>query len=160
MSFFLALLITSLAVYAVLRPLTGGYRCDWELPVPATGQSVTICGVWYESKEEWAIDRLLGKAIEGDAQSETPAGPGYSAAQLADQVERQVACLRREREKARKRSHRIVCAVCGKTFHPGDRFCAQCGTPHPKTCPSCGQRYKQGDVFCTACGVLLLAEKC
>jgi class 3 adenylate cyclase/tetratricopeptide (TPR) repeat protein len=44
---------------------------------------------------------------------------------------------------------------CGAETQPGQKFCAECGTPLVTGCPSCGQPIMAGQKFCAECGTPL-----
>ncbi len=123
------------------------------LPSPAL-TAVTVRGVTYESEEEWAIDRRLGRADAGEPESQAR----LRVLEAEDEIERQVSILRARGKPTRSSNKRITCLECGKTFQSGDRFCARCGAPHPRACPSCGERHREGDRFCPRCGATLPGE--
>ena len=127
-------------------------RGGWQpMELAVAPQTLVVHGVAYESEEEWAVERALDKA--GDGKPEASAF--RSEAELAIQIERQVAAVRSQLKAARARGRRPLCLNCGKVFQPGDHFCARCGSPHPHICPQCGERHRPTDAFCTRCGLAL-----
>jgi predicted amidophosphoribosyltransferase len=108
-------------------------------------------GVTYESEEEWAVDRKLGKVGEAEPEMRSYRALAY----LEEEIEQRVATIRAQRREARARSKRTLCAGCGKAFQAGDRYCARCGEAHPNSCPKCGERHHASDRYCTRCGMVL-----
>jgi len=155
MSLAIVFVLAVAAVVYVAYPLFRQGIAHQLMPLGATPSTVVIHGVAYESEEEWAIDRALGKAEEG----ELTASPFQWQAELADEIERWVAAIRAERKKARLAAKRLVCPECSKPFQAGDRFCARCGAPHPRVCPRCGERYGEGDLYCVHCGAALARRR-
>ena len=52
----------------------------------------------------------------------------------------------------------MSCPSCGSETRPGQKFCAECGSPLARSCPSCGAPYEEGQKFCAECGSALAAE--
>jgi class 3 adenylate cyclase/tetratricopeptide (TPR) repeat protein len=48
-----------------------------------------------------------------------------------------------------------ACSNCGAEIEPGQKFCAECGTPLAAVCPSCAQPIQPGQKFCAECGAPL-----
>lgn len=151
MSLIVVLLLTVAAVAYVVYPLFYGPPAKQPVVLAALPQTVVVDGVAYQSEDEWAVDRALGKAGEGELEVQ----PSQALADLEAEIERQVATIRAERREARVGRRRTVCENCGKVFQSGDRFCARCGEPHPNVCPACGERHRPEDRFCTRCGTAL-----
>jgi class 3 adenylate cyclase/tetratricopeptide (TPR) repeat protein len=59
-----------------------------------------------------------------------------------------------EREVVRALAN-VTCASCGAEAAPGQRFCADCGTPLLATCPTCGAATQPAQRFCGNCGTAL-----
>ncbi len=151
MSLLVALLLTAAVVAYVMRPLLragSAPRAPLRTVIP---QTVVADGVAYPSEEEWAVDRALGRAGQGEAKPAFRRG----RASLVAEIERQVANRRAELRSTRVQGKRPLCPRCGKPFQPADRFCARCGEPHPRICPQCGDRHRPGDRYCTVCGATL-----
>jgi class 3 adenylate cyclase/tetratricopeptide (TPR) repeat protein len=49
----------------------------------------------------------------------------------------------------------MTCPSCGSETRPGQKFCAECGTPLSLACPSCGAPHEPGQKFCAECGTPL-----
>ncbi len=145
-------LMAAAAAYVVLPLLRHGRRPGPILLAVAAGP-VVIDGVAYDSEEEWAVDRAMRRAGDGEPRPRTYRGQ----AELEADIEKGVAALRRRRRADRAVPRRPLCPRCGKPFQAGDQFCARCGEAHPSLCPQCGERHKPGDRFCTCCGTMLLA---
>lgn len=47
------------------------------------------------------------------------------------------------------------CPECGSAVGPGQKFCAECGSPLASVCPSCGTTGTPGAKFCVECGTAL-----
>lgn len=150
MSLLVVLLIALAAVAYVASPLLGGPRPGGRVLVAATPATFVAQGVAYQSEDEWAIDRALDK-VEGD---EPQVRVHRDQTELEREIERRVAEIRNEQRDARRRN-KHTCPSCGRSFQPGESYCARCGAPHPRVCPQCGKRFRQGDAFCTACGSAL-----
>ncbi|HSG13966.1 MAG TPA: adenylate/guanylate cyclase domain-containing protein, partial [Gaiellaceae bacterium] len=52
----------------------------------------------------------------------------------------------------------MTCPSCGSETRPGQKFCAECGTPLALACPSCGAPHEPGNKFCAECGTALTAQ--
>ena len=152
MSLLVVVLLTVAAVAYVAYPLFCRQREGQLAVLAALPRTLVAGGVAYETEDEWAVDRALGKA--GSGQPELQAS--FVEADLEAEIERQVAAIRTERREARASKKRTTCENCGKPFQSGDRFCARCGAPHPNVCPECGERHRPEDRFCTSCGTALL----
>ena len=151
MSLFVVLLLAIASVVYVVYPLFRRQRQGPPTVLAALSQTLVVSGVVYETEDEWAVDRALGKADAGQLELQT----SPLEAVLEAEIERQVAALRTERREARASKKRALCENCGKPFQSGDRFCARCGTPHPNVCSECGERHRPEDRFCTRCGAAL-----
>lgn len=110
-----------------------------------------VDGVNYGTEAEWAIERVLGRAGEG----EPDADAAQQRAALAAELERRVEQVRHERRSARMQKGRVLCSECGRPFGAGDRYCARCGEPHPSVCRRCGERHRPDDRYCSSCGLAL-----
>ena len=121
----------------------------------ALPSGVIVRGVAYDSEEEWAIDRQLGKASDGEPELQAH----LHLIEAEDEIERQVTAVRAQRKPERLAGKRLVCPECSKPFQAGDRFCARCGASHPRVCPGCGERHHVGDRYCPLCGTALPAEE-
>lgn len=83
------------------------------------------------------------------------AAADVSSAPTRGDIDRAVRRLRRSRARGEH-----VCASCGRSYQPGDRFCVGCGAglPQPATpptgpaCAACGAALQAGDQFCAKCG--------
>ncbi|MDI7276117.1 MAG: zinc ribbon domain-containing protein [Anaerolineae bacterium] len=148
MSVVATLLLAAAVVVYVSYPLFRRRGGAQAVAVALSPDAFVVDGVAYESEEEWALERALGRAGEG-------AEGVYAFRARADLdagIEQQVAALRLERREARAGGRRLVCEGCGKPFRSGDNYCARCGQPHPSICLRCGERVRPGDRFCTRCG--------
>jgi len=151
MSLILVLLLTAAVAAYVIRPLFGGPVADGPVLPSVALPALVMDGVAYQDEDEWAIDRALDKAAEGE-----PELQAYrSQADLEAEIEEKVVSIKAQRREARAQSKRTLCEKCGKPFQAGDRFCARCGDPHPNVCAECGERHRPGDRFCTGCGSVL-----
>jgi class 3 adenylate cyclase/predicted ATPase len=52
----------------------------------------------------------------------------------------------------------MICASCGASNVPGQKFCGDCGTLLGRACPNCGAPYPEGRRFCGDCGTALASE--
>ncbi len=48
-----------------------------------------------------------------------------------------------------------TCPACGRTFRPGDLYCAGCGAQLHTLCSECGRAARLDDLFCAGCGAKL-----
>lgn len=151
MSLVVVLLLAAAAVAYVGYPLFSQRGTQRTVVMAVAPETLVIHGVAYDSEEEWAVDRALDKAEDGEPEL----APRRSQAQVEAEIERKVAGIRRARKAAPAEVKRLVCDNCGKPFQAGDHYCARCGAPHPRVCPQCGERHKAGDRFCTQCGAAL-----
>ncbi|MGQ9682585.1 MAG: hypothetical protein ACUVX9_08625 [Anaerolineae bacterium] len=145
--------ILLLTMAYVLSPLL-------KMPAPATApvppplpSSCIVDGVYYGTHVEWAIERALGRAGEGEPDPEA----ARQRAALSTELEQRVQQVRRQYRSARVQKGRVLCVGCGKPYAASDRYCSRCGEPHPRVCRRCGERHRPGDCYCTACGLPLPA---
>ncbi|UCC63283.1 MAG: zinc ribbon domain-containing protein [Anaerolineae bacterium] len=150
-----ALMALGLAA-AVGYPLWKGVKED-ALPTFAGGLVVQD-GVAYSDPDELALDRALGR-VGGESPAVT-----VTHVDLEEELERQVAALRRQRRSAPPPLAAVSpvaataagdCPQCGQAYDAGDSFCVRCGVSLIQACPNCGHPYDADDLFCSRCGQTL-----
>jgi class 3 adenylate cyclase/tetratricopeptide (TPR) repeat protein len=52
----------------------------------------------------------------------------------------------------------MICANCGASNVPGQKFCGDCGTLLGRACPNCGAPFPEGRRFCGDCGTALTSD--